>query len=275
MLPPEILMAIQEGWTELDLSSRDLTELPEEIGLAVKLEELCLSDNRLTSLPAAIGQLAQLQILDLQNNRISELPPEIGNLANLRHLMLDDNRLKAIPPEIGKLTELRRLWLSRNQLTRLPPEIAKLTHLNDWDFSKKRLPPRFAFALTVESNPLIDPPPHIRGTSKIRAYFNEHPRSAPPAFRCQILMDLDSEVDIRGKLREAFPDIRWQEGDSSWEKVRVWGESGDAHIRVYRHESPGPFELMIRLPTADDDRFVAMRDRVLAALKATVNTGRR
>jgi hypothetical protein len=44
---------------------------------------------------------------------------------------------------------------------------------------------------------------------------------------------------------------------------------------LYRHESPGPFELMIRLPTADDDRFVAMRDKVLAALKATVNTDRR
>jgi hypothetical protein len=157
-------------------------------------------------------------------------------------------------------------------MTRLPPEIAQLTHLNDWDFSKKGLPPRFAFALTLHSNPLIDPPPHIRGTSKIRAYFQEHPRSGVPEFRCQILMDWDSESDILAGLKEAFPDLQWQEGDSSWDKVRVWGESGDAHIRVYRYESPGPFDLTIRIPGADDDQFVAMRDKVLATLGATVGT---
>jgi hypothetical protein len=93
-------------------------------------------------------------------------------------------------------------------------------------------------------------------------------------FKCRISTDLDDEFEIMKKLAKALPELRWDEGDSSWDKVRVWGEGADTWVRVYRYESPGPFELTVRLPiegaTPVEDRYEAIREKVLAALQATV-----
>ena len=51
--------------TRLDLSNRDIREVPSEIGQLIKLEHL-----------------------DLSYNFIEKLPPEIGNLVNLKTLLL-------------------------------------------------------------------------------------------------------------------------------------------------------------------------------------------
>jgi hypothetical protein len=83
-----------------------------------------------------------------------------------------------------------------------------------------------------------------------------------------------SESDIRTRLQSALPALRWSEGDSSWDKVRVWGESPDLKVRVYRYESPGPFDLSIWLRTPGragaGQEYYAIRGQVLAALKASV-----
>lgn len=75
------------------------------------------------------------------------------------------------------------------------------------------------------------------------------------------------------RLQKALPSLQWGEGDSSWDKVRVWGQSPAATVRVYRYESPGPFRLTIRLaPEAADveEEYRAIRDKVLLALDAKV-----
>ena len=68
--------------------------------------------------------------------------------------------------------------------------------------------------------------------------------------------------------------MQWEEGDSSYDKVRVWGESPRATIRVYRYESPGPFELTIVVQRSGDEDveqvYRALRDKVLTALNASV-----
>ena len=65
MTNEELLRTIEqaeaEGWTELDLSDRGLTELPAAIGRLTRLESLDLSGNELTELPAAIGELGGLR----------------------------------------------------------------------------------------------------------------------------------------------------------------------------------------------------------------------
>ena len=43
-----IEQAVTEGATELDLSSKDLTALPPEIGMLTQLESLSLHGNQLT-----------------------------------------------------------------------------------------------------------------------------------------------------------------------------------------------------------------------------------
>ncbi len=94
-------------------------------------------------------------------------------------------------------------------------------------------------------------------------------------FECKICGFVESESFIRRSLEKAFPSLLWEEGDSSWDKIRVWGESQKgkiAFIRVYRYEAPGAFELTIILRTPDDrsggQLYHAVRRRVLRALDA-------
>ncbi len=96
-------------------------------------------------------------------------------------------------------------------------------------------------------------------------------------FRCRICIPIDDEHDIFTRLQKALPALRWSEGDSSWDKIRVWGETTDVMVRVYRYESPGPFDLTIRIRTPEGDgaesEYHALRDKVLGALDASVWSG--
>ena len=65
----------------LDLSSNNITRLPNSISFAKKLQFLDLSDNALRELPSDIQSLSSLEILDVSNN------PELNiNLAILENL---------------------------------------------------------------------------------------------------------------------------------------------------------------------------------------------
>ena len=96
-------------------------------------------------------------------------------------------------------------------------------------------------------------------------------------FECQIDSPLDDEYAIRVELEKAFPLLKWGEGDSSWDKVHVGGVSPDVLISIYRYESPGSFRLRILLRSpdvgSDEPEYLALREKVLAALKATVCVG--
>ena len=74
--------------THLDLSKRNLKDLPESIGILKNLSVLKLSNNKIRKLPKAIGELKNLRNLQCENNLIEELPSSIGNLSNLMILNL-------------------------------------------------------------------------------------------------------------------------------------------------------------------------------------------
>jgi hypothetical protein len=98
--------------------------------------------------------------------------------------------------------------------------------------------------------------------------------SAERAFECQIDIPYQNEDVICDKLRRASPALRWQTGDSSWDKIRVWGQAAGVFVRVYRYEEPGPFDLTVRLRTPEgadaESRYHALRDTVLVALRGTM-----
>ena len=121
--------AAKEGRTELDLSKKNITTLPPEIGSLKDLTTLNLSYNLLISLPAQIGDLKNLNTLYLNNNHLKSVPPEIGNLKNLSALQLKSNQLSSLPPEIGDLSSLTMLNLNDNYLSSLPLEIGNLKNL--------------------------------------------------------------------------------------------------------------------------------------------------
>ncbi|KAI8951785.1 hypothetical protein F4801DRAFT_262578 [Xylaria longipes] len=128
MAPEELIVrnridvAIEEGNPEIDLTSLDVTTIPDEpisrlaeLALIPSVDKdvpfqqanpeigLYLSNNRLTRAPGALFNLEHLTYLSLRNNQISELPPSIGNLRNLRELNLSLNRLRYLPGELLNL----------------------------------------------------------------------------------------------------------------------------------------------------------------------------
>jgi len=133
MTNDELLQVIErarkEEWTSLNLSDKELTSLPSEIGQLHYLTVLYIDRNRLSSIPPEIQQLQDLKELRLHTNHLTILPPEIGQLKNLTELHLQYNQLTILPSEIGKLLNLAELHLEGNQLSILPSEIGQLKNL--------------------------------------------------------------------------------------------------------------------------------------------------
>lgn len=133
---------------KLDLSSKGIEELHEDLGLLQSLYALNLADNRLVSLPQTFGMLHELKNLDLRQNRLELLPPELEQLEvrslnlssnairQLRYLphtllVLDIsyNDLREVGIEIGALLGLRNLNLSNNHIHTVQSSIAQLENL--------------------------------------------------------------------------------------------------------------------------------------------------
>jgi hypothetical protein len=115
--------------TQLDLSNKDLTQLPKEIHLLVQLQKLNISHNQITIWPEAISQLANLRHLDISSNKLTALSAGINHLANLRTLRVGFNKIQNLPIEIGQLAHLEALDLIQNKLKNLPMEICRLDQL--------------------------------------------------------------------------------------------------------------------------------------------------
>ena len=186
MTEEELLQIIREaaddGRTRLDLSRKQLTALPSEIGQLTNLRTLFLYDNQLSSLPPEIGQLQNLDALYLHDNQLTSLPFEIRQLTKLDFLHLSRNQLSSLPNEIGQLTNLDTLLLNANQLSILPTEIGQLVKLSRLYLSNNQLttlPPEISqlnlHTLNLRGNPLTSPPPEIveQGVQAILSYLRE------------------------------------------------------------------------------------------------------
>jgi len=137
----------------LDLSNRDLTTLPPEIGELTHLEHLDLSYNYLETIPREIGKLVNLKTLLLLKNKIVELPPEIGHLKSLTLLDISHNMFATFPSEIGSLYNLKSLDASYGKLKTLPMDFIDLLSLkelfleeNEFEFPPQKVIKRGLYA---------------------------------------------------------------------------------------------------------------------------------
>ncbi|GAM27829.1 hypothetical protein SAMD00019534_110050 [Acytostelium subglobosum LB1] len=124
--------------TELYLDSNCITTVPttlfKELG---RLHVLDLSSNQLTALPNEIGELRELRRLNVAHNDLSVLPTGIQQLAKLEHLDISFNVIESIPDDtFTLLTGLRTLMMQRNFFSRLPSAMfASLKSLQAGSFS--------------------------------------------------------------------------------------------------------------------------------------------
>lgn len=115
--------------SNLNLSGRNLTVLPPEIGSLTGLEELNLQFNKLQKLPDEIGNLINLKKLNVSTNLLTVLPPTIGNLSSLEELDIAVNKICGLHESIGNLSNLSQFWLYKNNLYDLPFTMIKLTKI--------------------------------------------------------------------------------------------------------------------------------------------------
>eukprot|EP00533_Pseudo-nitzschia_delicatissima_P010098 CAMPEP_0116079300 /NCGR_PEP_ID=MMETSP0327-20121206/1068_1 /TAXON_ID=44447 /ORGANISM="Pseudo-nitzschia delicatissima, Strain B596" /LENGTH=578 /DNA_ID=CAMNT_0003569915 /DNA_START=260 /DNA_END=1997 /DNA_ORIENTATION=- len=121
-----------DGGTIMDLLRRpSITSLPPSVGRLQNLEVLCLgSTKNLLNLPQEVGDISSLKSLDLSGTGIVSLPPSIGRLHNLEVLLLPNTkRLSNLPGEIGNLCSLKCLDLGGSTIASLPPSIGRLENL--------------------------------------------------------------------------------------------------------------------------------------------------
>ncbi|MFM6517448.1 MAG: leucine-rich repeat domain-containing protein, partial [Microcystis panniformis] len=114
MTAQEVLELIQrvkdERAGKLDLSGRNLTEIPPEIAQLTSLRVLELSSNQIREIPEALAQLTSLQRLYLDNNQIREIPEALAHLVNLKRLVLQNNPITNVPPEIIRQGWGKTIW---------------------------------------------------------------------------------------------------------------------------------------------------------------------
>lgn len=80
--------------------------------------ELDISSQNLTTLPDNISRLSNLTEINLSNNHFTEFPKQLLTLKNLVYINLSSNRLENIPDEIiNSLPKLQKIQLENNLMS--------------------------------------------------------------------------------------------------------------------------------------------------------------
>ncbi|GJP69608.1 hypothetical protein CLOP_g600 [Closterium sp. NIES-67] len=142
------------GLERLQIFSRLIVNLPEEIGGLQALKALHVNAPRLTALPDSLSDLSNLQELSLEGcSDLTSVPDAVGHLLKLRAFHIVDNgfralelpayltllfsleelevgvHLRQLPEDFGNLINLRRMELRCPELTHLPSSLPQLSLL--------------------------------------------------------------------------------------------------------------------------------------------------
>nr|XP_049694394.1 protein flightless-1 [Helicoverpa armigera] len=149
-------------WLRLDKTN--LSDIPEELGKLMKLENLSLKKNSLEKLFGELTELKCLRSLNVRHNKVksSGIPAELFRLEELTTLDLSHNRLKEVPEGLEKAKSLLVLNLSNNKIESIPPTLfVQLTDLLFLDLSNnllETLPPQTRRLANLQTLILNDNP---------------------------------------------------------------------------------------------------------------------
>ena len=119
-LPPTVLDCTHI--TCLDLSSNQLTSLPDELASIQSLDKFTLRDNNFEVFPTIVCKLPMLRLLYMDQNMISTLPEQVSVMDSLETLGLDWNCFKQVPSILTKLQNLNEVFMIENPGLELPDE---------------------------------------------------------------------------------------------------------------------------------------------------------
>ena len=106
-------------------------QVPKELALAKRLEQLILYDNAISSVAPEVYSMPSLQDLDISFNHIAGQLPATVSLPNIQHFALGSNVFKGALPSTWNTPKLRELDLSSNGFTgKLPLSLGKVVTLN-------------------------------------------------------------------------------------------------------------------------------------------------
>ncbi len=210
--------AADEGWTELDLSSKGLDELPNEIKKLKKLKEINLDFNSFARIPAPLSDIASLSIIHLNQNKISKLESDIHFFTLVEELYVNRNRIREpskkykeptgkyclkkislkwnkihqFPDFLCGLNSLKELSISYNSISHFSKKIASLNHLETLDFS---------------GNPIIEIPnsfPFIRSLRRLSLGVCEIQESPDSISQMEYLEELFLGTNKIGVIPESL-----------------------------------------------------------------------
>ena len=126
----EILAAMGEDITNIDLRNRGLQQIPDEVFSFQRVTSLNLNSNRLTQVPPSIGMANSLTVLRLSQNSITELPAELSLLTSLVLRDISKNSLTSFPTDLfSGMVNLKEIMIHSNKLRDLPESLRKCKSL--------------------------------------------------------------------------------------------------------------------------------------------------
>ncbi|XP_064617118.1 leucine-rich repeat protein SHOC-2-like [Liolophura sinensis] len=139
-VPQDVLNSKDENVTALYMDYNDLSVIPSELCFNLPhLKVLSACGNEITSLPTSLASLHGLCVLELVENELVSLPSAICDLKALETIRLTGNKLKCLPEQFANLSSLKSLYLEENVLKSLPPKIGNLTNLTVLEVSNNQL----------------------------------------------------------------------------------------------------------------------------------------
>jgi hypothetical protein len=124
---------------ELDISNKNINEIPSQIEKFSKLTLLIADCNNIENLPSELFKLKSLSMLSLSNNQISVLPNKIEDI-NIFYLDISNNPIKTLPEIIYKKKRISNLFLHNTSIEFISEDICQLKNLITLTFDDKHLP---------------------------------------------------------------------------------------------------------------------------------------